>query len=155
RLASYTLELEPLPAGSGPRLLLASGTTPVTGGELGTVDPTLHRNGAYHLILRAETTTGLAREFAHPIVIDGNMKIGHFALAFDDLSVPLSGLPLTVTRSYDSRDPAGGDFGPGWSVGLRSVSIRKTRPLGQDWEQQLSLLPFKNVYTLFPVTRKR
>jgi len=47
---------------------------------------------------------------------EGNQKIGNFTLSFTDLSVPLSGLPITVIRNYDSRDKKIGDFGVGWTL---------------------------------------
>jgi hypothetical protein len=71
---------------------------------LGTLDPTLRENGTYELQLIVNTLDGSFFEIPGPqIVLDGNMKIGHFALAFEDLSVPMPGLNITFTRSYDCR----------------------------------------------------
>jgi hypothetical protein len=33
------------------------------------------------------------------LLLDGQMKIGHFAVAFEDLAVPMPGLSVTVTRT--------------------------------------------------------
>ncbi|BCX50344.1 conserved hypothetical protein [Haloferula helveola] len=157
RLESWRLELAPIvPSGAiAPREMIASGSAPVVDALLGTLDPSLSLNGAYQLILSGTTTAGSFSEYSVPILIDGNLKIGHFALDFEDLSIPMSGLPLTVTRTYDSRSPQLGDFGPAWGVGLRSIRIRKAGLLGEGWEQDQVISGILPIYAVNTTTRKR
>ncbi len=67
------------------------------------------------------------------VLLDGNMKLGHLAVAFEDLSVPMPGLNVTVTRSYDSRRTDRADFGIGWDLAVSSMRVAKNRPVGDSW----------------------
>ena len=158
RLASWTLAIRPMEPGGRPEpasTVIGSGVSPVVAGSLGTLDPTLLQNGTYRLTLSGTTRAGTAASHSIPIVVEGNMKIGHFTLAFEDLSLPLAGIPVSVTRTYDSRDPRGGDFGPSWSVGLRTIRVRKTGPPGEDWEQRQQVSGILPIYSVHPTRRKR
>jgi RHS repeat-associated protein len=66
------------------------------------------------------------------------MKLGNFTLSFTDLSVPVSGLPIEVVRTYDSRDKRTGDFGVGWTLGMKNVRVEKSGVLGLNWEQTVT-----------------
>ncbi|MEO6475135.1 MAG: Ig-like domain-containing protein [Luteolibacter sp.] len=134
QLKDYKLEIAPLDSPLSKKVI-ATGTSQVTSATLGTIDPTLLENGLYTLTLSGTTTTGLYASTSEQVLIDGNMKLGQFSLAFEDLSIDLPGTPLAITRTYDSRDVKGGDFGPGWSLATSSVKVRKTRPLNTGWEQ--------------------
>ncbi len=117
---------------------LANGNYPVQG-KLGDFDPTLLLNGMYELELVATDLQGQQVTDSIALVVEGNMKIGHFTLSFVDLAIPLSGLDIQVVRTYDSRqrhlqgDFAGNDFGPGWSLDIRQGSYRNNRPPGDGW----------------------
>jgi len=52
------------------------------------------------------------------VVVTRNVKVGNFTLSFNDLTVPLAGLPIQIVRTYDSRDKSIGDFGFGWSLSV-------------------------------------
>ena len=67
------------------------------------------------------------------VQLKGNQKVGLFSLTYVDLNVPAAGIPLTVSRTYDSRDKAKGDFGIGWRLGLQTLRIRTNRVLGTGW----------------------
>ncbi|HMA37256.1 MAG TPA: choice-of-anchor L domain-containing protein, partial [Chloroflexia bacterium] len=61
------------------------------------------------------TTAGHANPCGYGL--DGvNMATGNFAWQAADLVVVAPGLPFAWTRTYNSRDPGIGPFGPGWSV---------------------------------------
>ena len=45
------------------------------------------------------------------VIVKGNRKVGHFSVSFVDMELPLAGLPIRLTRTYDSRDKRVGDFG--------------------------------------------
>ena len=122
---------------------LATGNYPVQG-KLGNFDPTLLLNGMYELELVATDLQGQQVTDSIALVVEGNMKIGHFTLSFVDLAIPLSGLDIQVVRTYDSRqrhlqgdfgsnDFAGNDFGYGWSLDIRQGSYRNNRPPGDGW----------------------
>jgi len=114
----------------------AAGSTAAIPGALGTFDPTRLINGIYEIRLRA-TDTSLTTRIAGPItlVVEGNMKVGAFTLAFEDLKLPVAGVPISVTRTYDSRDNRVGDFGPGWRIAVNNVRVQKNRHLGTGWFQ--------------------
>ncbi|HEV2705796.1 MAG TPA: Ig-like domain-containing protein, partial [Pyrinomonadaceae bacterium] len=116
----------------------AAGNAPVADGLLGTFDPTLLLNGTYTIRLVANGADGQTTVSTLSAVVTGELKVGIFTVAFTDLDVPVAGLPIMVSRTYDSRDKRTGDFGVGWWLGLRNVRVEKSRPLGSDWEQTVS-----------------
>lgn len=117
---------------------IASGSTPVTNGLLGTFDPTLLVNGMYSIRLRAVNAGGQVSESRVSAVVGGDLKVGNFTLSFTDLDVPVAGLPIQVTRTYDSRDTRTGDFGAGWKLGLRNVRVEKSGLLGANWQETVA-----------------
>ncbi len=68
----------------------------------------------------------------------GRRKPGFFALAYTDLNLPSPGVPVTVQRLYDSRVKSPGDFGVGWRLGIRTLTLRTNRVLGTGWERTVS-----------------
>ena len=117
---------------------IASGSTAVTNGLLGTFDPTLLVNGIYTVRLRATNAGGQVSENTVSAVVGGDLKVGLFTISFTDLDVPMAGIPLQVVRTYDSRDTRKGDFGAGWTLGLRNVRVEKSGVLGANWEQTVT-----------------
>jgi len=125
---------------------LATGNIPVADGPLATFDPTLLLNGLYELRLRAVDFAGVAVEETMAVVVEGQMKIGHFTLSFIDLAIPLSGLDVEIVRTYDSRQrQMEGDFGHGWTLDVRQGSYRNNRPPGDGWQLSESFLPCDTV----------
>ncbi len=123
-----------------PWTAFASGTNSVGEGEvpaaLGTFDPTVLINGLYEVRLAATDTSGrTVIDGPLGLLVEGNMKIGAFALAFEDLNIPAPGIPISITRTYDSRDARVGDFGPGWRIALNNIRVQKNRHLGDAWWQ--------------------
>lgn len=112
---------------------LASGDTDVSG-DLGMLDPTRLLNGQYVLVLEAWDRAGHQSKAFSSILVDGEMKLGHFSLSFEDVTVPLMGLPITVTRTYDTRRSHERlDFGYGWSVDYQNVRVHESRTVGLGW----------------------
>jgi len=121
---------------------LATGNVPVADGPLATFDPTLLLNGLYEIRLRAVDFAGVAVEETMAVVVDGQMKIGHFTLSFVDLAIPLSGLDVEIVRTYDSRQrQMEGDFGHGWTLDVRQGSYRNNRPPGEGWQLAEGFVP--------------
>jgi RHS repeat-associated protein len=118
----------------GEARLLNQSTSAVTDGVLGELDPTLLLNGIQTLILRVYDRGENLSEARVNVTLEENYKVGNFTLTFDDLDIALASLPITVSRTYDSREKRRGDFGIGWDLGLRSVEVRTSRVLGTGWE---------------------
>jgi RHS repeat-associated protein len=114
---------------------IASGDANVAGAMVGKLDPTLLQNGLYQLVLQAEDRSGNTTQDSVLISVEGAMKIGHFSISFVDLQVPVAGLPVTVTRSYDTRQRHKRlDFGYGWNVDYQSIRLQESRRPGFAWE---------------------
>ena len=71
--------------------------------------------------------------------VAGDLKIGNFTLSFTDLSIPVSGIPVTLTRTYDSLNAGNQD-----ELGLRLAArvprhrpahqrARRRRPTSRSW----------------------
>ncbi len=113
--------------------VIATGSTAASG-ELGTLDPTSLLNGQYVVVLQAWDQLGHEAKAFSNVVIEGEMKLGHFSLSFEDVSIPVMGIPLTVTRTYDTRRSGQSlDFGHGWSVDYQNVRIHESRTIGLGW----------------------
>ena len=52
--------------------------------------------------------------------------------------MPVGGLPITITRIYDSSNRGMGDFGRGWKMGLSNVRVQKVGNLGKNWNEYLT-----------------
>jgi len=132
-LASWSLTLRS--ASSTDTQPLAQGTAPFTTTDIATLDPSLLINGQYELALRAQDLGGNITTAAVNIVIDGDLKVGHFAFTITDLEVPLSGLPIRVNRTYDSRRRHEDvDLGYGWTLDYQNVKIEESREPSAGWE---------------------
>ena len=131
-------ELAISPAGDDTWTLLSGGTTAVTNGTLGTLDPSTYLNDLYTLRLTVFDRGQNETVATSTLQLKGNNKVGLFTLTYTDLNIPAAGIPLTVNRTYDSRDKAKGDFGIGWRLGLQTLRIRTNRVLGTGWVRTVS-----------------
>ncbi len=96
---------------------LATGTGTVTAASIATIDPTLLANDAYTVVVTiTKGLESIVREL--PYTVSGNLKLGQFTATVNDLTIPFVGVPLNITRIYDSIDTRSGDFGAGWRLGL-------------------------------------
>ena len=103
-------------------------TTSISGGSFSGVaakiDPALIRAGDYLLRARVEDVAGnyAWSDEVVPLRVEAagaGVELGNFEVAFEDLSVPVGGLSLSFTRSYDSNDRlTETDLGHGWRFGL-------------------------------------
>ena len=112
---------------------IAYGTEPVMDDVLGELDTTMLENGRYLLRLTVVDNGGNRIRVERSINVEGNLKIGNFNLSFTDISANVSGIPLTVTRSYDSRNKLSGDFGTGWKLGMQSVKLIESSDITQGY----------------------
>jgi RHS repeat-associated protein len=91
--------------------------TNATSGTLGTFDATLLANGQYTVRLDAVASdcTGQRNEIV--LTVMGENKPGRLITTTTDLKIPLAGMPLTISRVYDSLDRGRvEDFGNGWKL---------------------------------------
>jgi RHS repeat-associated protein len=116
----------------------ASGTGQQIGAVLGTFDPTALMNGTYTIRLSATDANGQSATASVVVSVERNIKVGELQLAFNDLTVPLPGLPIQIIRSYDSRNKQQGDFGFSWTLGVNNVRLEKNRNLGKNWEEDVT-----------------
>ncbi len=132
----YTLSMAPV--GSNAFTTIANGNGPVSGGRLGRIDPSALPNGSYVLRLEtSETDTTL-----HTFSVAGDLKLGNFTLSFTDLSIPVSGIPITLSRTYDSLTANQQDeFGYGWRMEIRDTDLR-TSVVKTGMEEDLIYNPF-------------
>lgn len=146
-LAYYQLLLRP--AGGNAWSEIARGTSAVTNGVLGKLDPSQLANGIYELVLSVVDANGRQQTKMITLDVYRDLKIGQFSLTFRDLDIDASGIPVQVTRTYDTRKKGDKlDFGYGWSVDYQNVQLRKNMVLGLDWtvvahpaDLQLCLIP--------------
>ena len=72
------------------------------GGDLGLFDPTTLADGAYTLRLTAWNAGGHVSSTSITVNVSGYLKLGNLDLSFTDLTMPVSGIPITITRTYNS-----------------------------------------------------
>ena len=121
-LVGYTLSVIPFSGGS--ETIISTGINPVENDVLGKLDPTLLRNDSYILRLAA-TDGGITVFIDHQFHVASNLKVGNFTLSFVDLTIPVSGIPITIGRTYDTLDAnVSGDFGFGWRLNLFDIDLR-------------------------------
>ena len=125
--------LEYAPAGETTFTVLNESSTPVSNGVLGKFDPTMLINDQYTIRLTVFDRGGNTQQASVNVQVARDMKIGLFTITFQDLNVSVSGLPIIVNRTYDSRDKRKGDFGFGWRLTLETLRIRTNRVLGTGW----------------------
>ena len=133
---------------------LATGTSTVSNGALGTFDPTILLNGTYVIRLTSANAAGQFGRASVVVSVARNMKVGVFSLSFNDLTVPVSGIPIQVIRSYDSRDKGQGDFGIGWRLSLSNIRVQKNRSLSPNWQETQTFSGYLPQYCLFATDNK-
>jgi len=131
KLAGYTLEYAPV---GGDFTTFAAGNSVVNNDVLGNLDTSLLVNGLYQLRLTAEDMSGKVSSITRNFQVAGAVKPGVFTMTFTDLHVPLSGIPIEITRTYDSRKRnESDDFGYGWEVGVKRGTYENNRKPGDGW----------------------
>lgn len=95
----------------------------VTGGDLGTNDFSTLANGMYDLELIVRGGAGEAN-CTNSFELQSDLKIGQFSFSEQDLTLPVNGIPLTVTRTYNSLNPDPGPFGTSWNFALNDMDVQ-------------------------------
>ncbi|MCP4545762.1 MAG: DUF5011 domain-containing protein, partial [bacterium] len=116
------------------QITLAGGTSSVEQHPV-KLDPSLLMNGFYQFIVEAEDAGGLKNTAFQTYLVAGNMKVGNFSFTVLDLEIPMMGMPIRVTRTYDTRRKDENlDFGQGWSIDYQNTKVEETRVPGKYWE---------------------
>jgi RHS repeat-associated protein len=104
---------------------LAENVTGSGGATIATFDTTLLANDSYVICaVGFDTTAEDWRSAAVMVTVEGENKPGRVRFSVTDLVVPVTGLPITIGRTYDSleRDLVG-DFGYGWKLDLANPRV--------------------------------
>lgn len=89
------------------------------GRDLGVFDPTTLPNGSYIIRLSATDLYGQSQQSGILVTVAGDYKPGRVRFSLVDFTVPVSGIPITIGRAYDSLERSTtGDFGHGWSLAI-------------------------------------
>ncbi|XHL99163.1 MAG: putative Ig domain-containing protein [Microcoleus anatoxicus] len=156
-LAYYTLEVAPvgggqLPGDGGGFKEVYRGTAAVSNGTIATFDPTVLANGAYVLKFTAFDANGNGSTTERTVNVAGDLKLGNFRLSFTDLTVPVAGIPINVTRTYDSLNANNSDdFGYGWRMEFRDTDLKtslKADPTSNE-ELGINTVPFQSGTKVF------
>ncbi|HUP81354.1 MAG TPA: putative Ig domain-containing protein, partial [Pirellula sp.] len=133
--------------------VFATGTTQVNNAKLGTFEPTMLQNDSYIIRRTALNRGGLSSSIDTTVNVAGNLKLGNFTLSFTDLSIPVAGIPITVSRKYDTLTAnQDGELGFGWKLAFRDVDLRTSLPKTGDEAGGL-YTPFRDgtrVYVTLP-----
>jgi RHS repeat-associated protein len=122
-LAQWTVDYWPAANPSDVRAL-GAGQHADPGATLAALDTTLIANGSYVIRLRAVRPTGEELTSQVLVIVAGENKPGRVLFAVKDLTVPVGGLPITISRVYDSLERGQvGDFGHGWKLGVGSPKL--------------------------------
>ena len=132
-LAYYILDYKEA-GGSGGYREISRGTDSVENEKIGELDTTLLMNGSYILRITAVDNGGNRIRAERTVNVTGNLKVGNMSLGFTDINSSVAGIPLTVTRNYDSRNKSSGDFGTGWTLGLQSAAITESNDITQGYK---------------------
>jgi RHS repeat-associated protein/uncharacterized repeat protein (TIGR01451 family) len=122
-LATGTLDYWP---SSNPSAVTVLATNLHTNGgaTLATLDTTLLANDSYVIRLSGTSTSGVQKDSGVLITVAGEYKPGRVRFSVTDLTVPLTGLPISIERTYDSLERTRvGDFGYGWTLSLGSPRL--------------------------------
>jgi Domain of unknown function (DUF6531)/PQQ enzyme repeat len=88
-------------------------------------DPSLLQNDSYIVRLEVADNGGKISYSEQVVDVAGDLKLGNFRLSFTDLTVPVTGIPITLTRTYDTlTSSTSDDFGYGWRMEFRDTDLR-------------------------------
>ena len=151
----YTLEVAPVAGGEFKEILKVDNPDAVTDGVLGKFDPSLLQNDSYRVRLSVYDTGGNGTFAEETVDVAGELKLGNFRLSFTDLEVPVTGIPITLTRTYDTlTSNTTDDFGYGWRMEFRDTDLRTSLGKPSEEDELLGRKPaFKDdtrVYITLP-----
>jgi YD repeat-containing protein len=122
-LTSGTVDYWPT-AEPGDVTTLATNVSGTGGATLATLDTTMLANGSYIVRLQGTNSSGTQLDSEVLVTVIGQYKPGRVTFSVTDLTVPVTGLPITIGRTYDSllRNQSG-DFGNGWNLTIGTPKL--------------------------------
>ncbi len=125
QLDYYRLLVAPVAGGAFKEIAFVDNPTAIANGVLGRFDPSLLQNDSYILRLEVADNGGHISYAEEVVDVAGELKLGNFRLSFTDLVVPVTGIPITLTRTYDTLTSGiTDDFGYGWRMEFRDTDLR-------------------------------
>jgi len=135
-LAEWLLFYRPAGANDENYTVLARGDTSFEEQVVAEFDATQLSNGMYQVVLQATDINNKTVTKGANVIVDGSLKIGNFGFTVEDLSISMSGIPITVTRTYDSRRKDSlMDFSYGWSIDYQNIVISESVEPSLGWER--------------------
>ncbi|WP_146512309.1 PKD domain-containing protein, partial [Thalassoglobus neptunius] len=148
----WTLQLRQKYSDATP-IEIASGTGSFTQGVIATVDPNLYPDGFYDLELIATDSGGNTTKSSYSITIESKIKLGSNRVSFIDLEIPVAGIPIVVTRTYNSlNSDKSKDFGYGWTLDVTNTQIEVDYHFDNPGPGFAGYIPFRAGYTNLYVT---
>jgi RHS repeat-associated protein len=122
----YRLLVAPIDGGEFKELWRNDNPTAINNGLLvEKFDPSLLQNDSYIVRLEVADNGGKISYSEQVVDVAGELKLGNFRLSFTDLTVPVTGIPITLTRTYDTLNSnTTDDFGYGWRMEFRDTDLR-------------------------------
>ncbi|WP_206758544.1 putative Ig domain-containing protein [Nostoc punctiforme] len=136
QLDYYRLLVAPVAGGEFREIAFVDNPNVIANGVLGRFDPSLLQNDSYILRLEVADNGGHVSYAEEVVDVAGELKLGNFRLSFTDLTVPVTGVPITLTRTYDSLNSGStDDFGYGWRMEFRDTDLRTSLKRDPDMEE--------------------
>jgi RHS repeat-associated protein len=133
----------------------AAGVDAVNTANLGTFDPTLLPNGSYTIRLTATNQYSQSTASSITLNVTDAMKVGVLQLAFNDLTVPVAGVPMQIIRSYNTLNSnTVGEFGHGWNLSVANIHLQKNGIIGKNWNETVQTSGYFPQYCLDPNNNK-
>ena len=83
------------------------------------------------------------------VSVEGELKVGSFSMSFIDMDMPIHGIPLSVMRTYDSREKdRSGRFGFGWDMKLTKATLSENGTPDSKWTMVNSGSGFQRGYRM-------
>ncbi|MCG8317644.1 MAG: putative Ig domain-containing protein, partial [Pseudomonadales bacterium] len=107
--------------------------------NVATFDPSLLVNGTYLITFQATDANGVTSITGATVIVEGQLKVGHFSMTVEDLVIPLEGISIRLTRTYDSRlrDELL-DFGYGWYPDYQAIRLNENDEPTKGWSMYFS-----------------
>ncbi|MCV3217133.1 putative Ig domain-containing protein [Plectonema radiosum NIES-515] len=137
----YRLLVAPVNGGEFKELWRNDNPTAINNGLLvEKFDPSLLQNDSYIVRLEVADNGGKISYFEQVVDVAGDLKLGNFRLSFTDLTVPVTGIPITLTRTYDTlTSNTTDDFGYGWRMEFRDTDLRTSLRKPDELQQELGV----------------
>lgn len=103
---------------------LVENVTATGGTPFATLDATRLANDSYTLCVIGKDSNEEWVSSAVQVTVEGENKPGRVRFSVTDMTIPVTGLPITIGRTYDSLERNKvGDFGYGWKLDIANPRV--------------------------------